>query len=187
VICALIVTTGVAACGDQRNHSGQQSATRSSATAAGQVADHNDRDLIFAHAMLAHNAQATSLATLAVTHSKNEHVTALASEIAAAENPERQAFTAWLLQWGDDPHVDPSMPLNNPGMADVATVDQLQSLSGPDFDELWLATMVTHHQGAIDIAQREMAEGRNVDAMAMARSVISARQAELDKMKQMHG
>jgi uncharacterized protein (DUF305 family) len=134
--------------------------------------------------MLGHNAQANDLAVMALAHSTSPQVRALATRTANAGHQENLACTAWLLQWGDDPYRTEGTPLDNPGMADVATVDQLQGLTGSQFDELWLSTMAIHHQGAIEVAQRETNGGQNVDAMTMARSVISARQAELRTIKQ---
>jgi uncharacterized protein (DUF305 family) len=179
VLCVLLVCATLASCDDRS----VSQATKTSSVSP-QVADHNHRDVIFAHAMLTNNNQAISLAMMAPTNSTDVRLTAIASQMVTGLQTENQALTAWLAQWGDDPHVDSSMPHDRPGMADLATVNQLQSLRGPQFDQLWLDTMVVHHQGAIEIAQLETAHGSNNDAVAMAKSMIGSRQAEIDKIKQ---
>ena len=74
-----------------------------------------------------------------------------------------------------------------PGMVDQATMDKLQSLTGADFDWLWLTSMIDHHRGAIAMAQDEIAHGKNPDVIYLARSIIAAQQAEIDQMKKMLG
>jgi uncharacterized protein (DUF305 family) len=47
--------------------------------------------------------------------------------------------------------------------------------------------MISHHQGAIEMAQAEIAHGQNPDPIGMAKSIITTQQAEIDQMKQMPG
>jgi uncharacterized protein (DUF305 family) len=42
--------------------------------------------------------------------------------------------------------------------------------------------MISHHQGAITMAQAEIAEGQNSDAIELARMIISAQQREIAQM-----
>jgi len=43
--------------------------------------------------------------------------------------------------------------------------------------------MIGHHQGAIEMAKAEIANGANVDAVGMAKSIVSTQQAEIGQMK----
>ncbi|NUR07674.1 MAG: DUF305 domain-containing protein [Nocardioidaceae bacterium] len=52
------------------------------------------------------------------------------------------------------------------------------------FDELWLQMMVEHHDGAITMAKAEQARGKNPDAVALAKSIASSQQAEVEQMNQ---
>ncbi len=47
--------------------------------------------------------------------------------------------------------------------------------------------MIGHHQGAIEMAKAEIANGENVDAIGMAKTIVDTQQAEIDQMKQMLG
>ncbi|MDT7793060.1 MAG: hypothetical protein QOD59_2496 [Mycobacterium sp.] len=73
------------------------------------------------------------------------------------------------------------------GMVDQPTMTTLQSLNGQEFDKLWLASMIGHHQGAIEMAKAEIANGDNVDAKALAKNIVTTQEAEIGQMKQMLG
>ena len=68
---------------------------------------------------------------------------------------------------------------------DDATMAELESLRGTEFDRLWLESMISHHQGAVEMAKAEVAHGKNVDAIAMAETMVATQEAEIVQMKQM--
>jgi uncharacterized protein (DUF305 family) len=68
------------------------------------------------------------------------------------------------------------------GMVDQATLDRLQSLDDDAFDTLWVTSMIGHHQGAITMAQDEIAHGQSADAIHVARLIITAQQREIAMM-----
>jgi uncharacterized protein (DUF305 family) len=74
-----------------------------------------------------------------------------------------------------------------PGMVDEATMARLTSLEGSEFDQLWLQSMIGHHQGAIEMAKTEIANGANVDAKSIAQNIVTTQQAEIDQMNQLLG
>jgi uncharacterized protein (DUF305 family) len=47
--------------------------------------------------------------------------------------------------------------------------------------------MIGHHRGAIEMAKAEIANGTNIDAKALAQSIVTAQQAEIDQMNKMLG
>jgi uncharacterized protein (DUF305 family) len=77
----------------------------------------------------------------------------------------------------------PSMP----GMMTPEQMNALQAASGADFDRQWMEMMIDHHNGAIAMANTELANGVNPDAKALASSIISAQQAEIATMRTMLG
>ena len=74
-----------------------------------------------------------------------------------------------------------------PGMVDDAALSRLRSLSGKEFDTLWLESMISHHQGAVEMAKAELANGQDAGAKEMAQHIVDTQQAEIDQMKQMLG
>ena len=56
-----------------------------------------------------------------------------------------------------------------------------------EFDQLWLRSMITHHQGAVAMAQSEIARGENPTAVKMAKVIIDWQQLEIGRMHAMLG
>jgi uncharacterized protein (DUF305 family) len=70
---------------------------------------------------------------------------------------------------------------------DAETMDELEQATGDDFDQLFLTSMIEHHEGAIEMARTEQANGENPDALELARQVEEDQLAEIEKMKDMLG
>jgi uncharacterized protein (DUF305 family) len=159
--------------------------------ATGQAeADHNADDVTFAANMIPHHRQAVEMAALVPGRSTDSALATLASEIAAAQEPEIRTMEGFLVQWGARPDANAGHGghgMTMPGMVDDATMARLRSLSGTEFGTLWLESMIGHHQGAIEMAKAELANGTNADAIALARTIIETQQAEIGQMKQMLG
>ena len=158
-------------------------------TATGQPAAYYDDDVMFAQMMIPHHEQALELAALVPDRSTDPAVIALAARIAAEQQPEISGMKALLLQWAVDPneaaHGSGHAGMTMAGMVDDATMAKLGTLTGAEFDALWLRSMINHHRGAIEMARVEIANGRNADMITMARNIASAQQAEVDQMTQM--
>jgi uncharacterized protein (DUF305 family) len=65
------------------------------------------------------------------------------------------------------------------GMVDQNTINELQSLHGDAFDNLWARSMISHHQGAVTMAQTETSRGQNADAIHIASLIIETQQREI--------
>ncbi|MBB0993169.1 DUF305 domain-containing protein, partial [Dietzia sp. SLG510A3-40A3] len=125
--------------------------------------------------------------------------TALAEKIKAEQAPEIDQMTTWLDQWGQPPgprdghrgHGGGGMPVmgNDMSMMDgMLSADELQQLfdaEGTDAARLYLEQMIAHHEGAIDMAQGEVADGTYPPTVALARSIIDTQQQEIARMREM--
>jgi len=156
----------------------------------GQPAGYNADDVAFATNMIPHHQQAVELSALVPERSTNADVIALAKQISAAQEPEIQVMKVFLVQWNENPennsgHAGHGNTMQ--GMVDEATMAKLKSRSGAEFDKLWLESMISHHQGAIEMAKGEIANGDNVDAKAVAQNIVTTQEAEIGQMKQMLG
>lgn len=155
-----------------------------SCSAAGQrEAAHNSEDVGFAQMMIPHHEQAVALSAMVPERSTDPAVLELAARIADGQQPEIEVMKALLAQWQVDPagHAGHTMA----GMVDDDTMKRLAGLRGRDFDMLWLESMIAHHRGAIEMAEGELESGENPDLTTLARSIISAQQAEIDQMETM--
>ncbi|MBJ7340076.1 DUF305 domain-containing protein [Mycolicibacterium sp.] len=162
----------------------------SAAVASASPAPNNAADLTFVTGMIPHHEQAVQMSALVAQRSTNPSVTTLAADISAAQGPEIQTMKALLAQWGGDAHSSGHQGhegMEMQGMVDDSTMAKLASLNGADFDQLWLQSMIGHHEGAIAMARTEIADGANADAKTLATQIVTAQQAEIGQMKQMLG
>jgi uncharacterized protein (DUF305 family) len=143
------------------------------------------------------------MAALVADRSTNRAVIKLAADISAAQGPEIETLKVFLVQWKEGSDTNPQVPespespspgghggmnaTDMQGMIDAAAIANLASLKGAEFDKLWLQSMITHHEGAIEMANAEIAGGANVDAKNLAQQIVAAQQAEINQMKQMLG
>ncbi|MCZ4586078.1 DUF305 domain-containing protein [Rhodococcus opacus] len=69
------------------------------------------------------------------------------------------------------------------GMMSAEDMTALQNAQGVDASRLYLTQMITHHQGAIAMAQNEIDSGQYPDAVAMARTIADTQQQEITTMQ----
>ena len=70
------------------------------------------------------------------------------------------------------------------GMMSPGDMDALTNAQGVEASRLFLTGMIRHHQGALTMAQDEIANGEFPDAIAMAKSILVSQQKEIDTMNQ---
>ncbi|MEV1295925.1 DUF305 domain-containing protein [Pseudonocardia sp. NPDC049635] len=76
------------------------------------------------------------------------------------------------------------------GMAGMMTPEQMAQLeqaNGAEFDRMFLEMMIAHHEGAVQMAQAELANGVNPEAKALAQQIIDAQEAEIAEMRELLG
>jgi len=165
------------------------------------AAAHDDADVIFAGEMVPHHAQALRM----VAMTRGRHLTpsfeALARHIKVAQTREVETMRGWLEDWGRDPdgitgHMhgdDESMGGSGTmggsgglrGMMSGRDLRELGAASGHAFEDMWLRMMIRHHQGAIAMADVEVAHGQYPAAIDLAQHVESVQQGEIDLMRKM--
>ena len=176
---AVLLLLGGAAC------SSQDSSTDDGGAASSSVADapRNEADSTFAHGMIPHHEQAVVMTKLAPERTQNAQVLDLAERIEAAQAPEIDQMKGWLEAW-DEPHK-PGME-GMGGMAGMMSDDQMAALtaaSGPAFDKMFLEMMIAHHEGAIEQAKTEKADGEFSEALTLADEITASQQVEIDEMR----
>ncbi|WP_067710633.1 DUF305 domain-containing protein [Nocardia yamanashiensis] len=163
-------------------------ASSSSAPAASSSAPHTDfnaADITFLQMMYPHHAQAVEMAKLVPSRSQNQELITLAKSVEQAQSPEMQQISTLLQAFGKPA---PSATMSGHAMSGMMTDDQmkqLEKLSGAEFDKMWMRMMIEHHQGAIAMANTELATGQNADAKTLAQAITGAQQGEIDQMNRM--
>ena len=130
-----------------------------------------EADVGFMQHMIVHHAQAVEMVALLETRGSDRRVKLLGRRIALSQEAEMAVMRGWLQERGrpvEIPGMDHSAmghgahagmnhgpdPDDTPVMAGMLTPRQMRTLaaaSGTDFDRLFLAGMIQHHQGAIDM------------------------------------
>jgi len=189
VLTALVVALLLSSCSSAETEDQADSAQSSQPAITGQPAGFNADDVAFVTNMIPHHEQAIQMSALVADRSQNQEVITLADQISAAQQPEINAMRVFLVQWNENPQDGTEGGHGGhgamSGMVDDAAMAKLQSLKGPEFDTLWLQSMISHHQGAIEMAKAEVATGENVDVKRMAQTMIDTQQVEIGQMNEM--
>lgn len=91
----------------------------------------------------------------------------------------------------DNGMMDDKMMSNNSSQQSAAgTVDKNSSeykmyseLKGEDYDRMFLANMIAHHQGAVDMANLALTSAKHQEIKDMANAIISAQTKEISDMQ----
>ena len=187
---ALLATAGLTltACGEDPDDATSSTSSDSAAF--------NEADVTFAQQMIPHHEQAIEMAQMAQGRASSEDVLGLAADIEAAQGPEIDTLQGWLKEWGEEVPSGEMSGMDHgdmggdsggamSGMMDEDEMNDLRAASGADWDRMFLEMMIEHHEGAVEMAQVEVDQGEDPDAVAMARKIISDQQAEITQMRQL--
>ncbi len=186
----------VAGCSGDGGHEGMSgmsgsSSASASAGASDAAAQFNDADVTFAQGMLPHHQQAVEMSQLAADRAADSRVEDLAARIEAAQAPEIETLSGWLEAWGAEATDSSGTDHGSMGHGDMGgmmTAEDMAALaeaSGASFDRLFLEQMTAHHRGAVQMAETEIAEGQNPDAIAMAETIRDTQNDEIAEMEQL--
>ena len=145
----------------------------------------NNADETFLMEMIAHHEQAIEMADMVLDKDGvDERVTELAQKIKVAQGPEIETMNGWLDDWGVV-IADSGMEGMDHGGAMMSDDDMalLENATGADASRVFLELMIEHHQGAIVMAQLQLDNGENPDALELAQAIIDDQTAEIAVMQ----
>ena len=135
---------------------------------------------MFAQKMIPHHEQAVTMSELALTNTTNPEVLALATAIRDAQGPEITQMQSWL---GDDAgHDGHNHDMEMGGMLTAEELETLASLKGEAFDHFFLASMIAHHEGALDMVDM-INDSSNSEVKRLAANIVKSQSAEIEAMK----
>lgn len=191
---AVALVTGCSSDAGSERSAGDNASTSVSAAPSSQ--DHNEADVMFAHHMIPHHQQAIEMSDVVLgKQGIDPRVTELAAQIKAAQGPEIEQMQGWLHQWGNPPmpsmapgeghggHDMEGMSGDMMGMMSAEDMTALTNAEGVEASRLFLTGMITHHEGAIAMAQTEIEDGQFQPAVGMSHSIVESQQREIDTMK----
>ncbi|MDX3401763.1 MULTISPECIES: DUF305 domain-containing protein [Streptomyces] len=169
------------------------SSAPSSASASASQGQHNAADVAFAKGMIPHHRQAVEMADLAPGRARSAEVKKLAADIKKAQDPEIRTLSGWLTSWGKDVPAEGAMDHSTHdmgGMGGMMTAEEmtgLENASGKAFDTAFTELMIKHHEGAVEMARTEQADGAHGPAKKMAGEIIDSQSAEIEQMNALLG
>ena len=183
---ALVAALTLAGCA-----TGQQNQTEAPPAASSPAAEaaFNEADVIFAQMMIPHHEQAIEMSdSLLEKDGVDEQVRDLAQQIKDAQQPEIDQMNDWLDAWGEDElgdmgGMDHDMGGMGGGMMSDEDMAQLEDASGAEASRLFLEQMILHHEGAIQMAEYQVQEGENPDAVALAERIVEDQTEEIAIMQ----
>jgi uncharacterized protein (DUF305 family) len=181
-VAALAFTAG---CGGDDTNGNDDGGAGTGATTEASTGAFNDADVTFAQNMIPHHQAAIEMAELAGTRAANAEIKEIAEQITAAQGPEITTLKSWLNAWGE-----PTMSAGGhegmeevPGMMSDEEMQQLEAAKGAEFDRMFATAMIAHHNGAIQMARDEQAQGANADAKAMAATIERTQAEEVTRLQ----
>ncbi|MFJ8147778.1 DUF305 domain-containing protein [Streptomyces sp. NPDC096048] len=161
-----------------------------SASAPASQGQHNAADVAFAKGMIPHHRQAVEMAGLAPDRARSAEVKKLAADIKKAQDPEIRTLSGWLTSWGEEVPAEGAMDHSahgTGGMMTAGEMTELEDASGKAFDTAFLEMMIRHHEGAVQMAKTEQADGAYGPATKMAGEIITSQSAEIEQMTRLLG
>lgn len=181
------LTIGLTLAGCSTSNAGSSDSSSSSSAES----THNDQDVTFAQGMLPHHQQAIEMSDMLLDKGSDvdPDVVTLAKQIKAEQAPEIKTMTSWLKAWGEPTEMSSMSGMDHSsmsgGMMSDDDMDALEQASAADAGKLYLEQMVQHQSSAVDMAKTEVAKGKNSEAIALAKSIVSSQTEQITQMKDM--
>ena len=162
----------------------------------------SEADVSFMQGMIMHHSQAVEMTALIPTHTTSSNVRSLGAKISSSQSDEMQFMKRWLATRHEPlatPGMEamPGMPdmtmsgapmMSMPGMLTAAQMGALRQARGPEFDQLFLAGMIQHHNGALVMVKDlfdTAGAGQDADLFNFATDADNTQRAEIRIMQGM--
>jgi uncharacterized protein (DUF305 family) len=160
---------------------------------------YSDADIEFMTGMIPHHAQGVIMAGWAPTHGARADIAILCERILVGQADEIESMQAWLRDRGQPVPDGKSTRMRHkmgdiehdmlmPGMLTDEEMEELDKARGTEFDRLFLAGMIKHHQGAIDMVNelfKRYGAAQDDTLFKFASDVFADQEIEIAVMREM--
>lgn len=143
-------------------------------------AEFSNMDVMFAQMMIPHHQQAVDMGTLAETRAKDSEVRALAAQIKSEQAPEIAQMKSWLESANSGMDMGHDMGMG--GMLSEEDFAALEKSTGAEFDRQFVAGMIAHHEGAVDMTKMVL-NSSNAEANALGEAIVSSQTKQIVELK----
>lgn len=137
-------------------------------------------DVAFIDAMVPHHQGATLMADMVLQRGAKAEIKTMAQQMKDTQTQEialMRTARQQLSGSADTPaDTDPHMQ---------ADMEHMKSLSGAELDRMFLADMIPHHAGAIEVAHRALPNLKRADMRSLAMSIVSSQAKEVGHLQEM--
>lgn len=159
-------------------------------------------DVEFMQGMIMHHGQAVEMTALIESHAGNKDLRLLGARISKSQSDEINFMKRWLNSRGEPLSMPkhemsgmemPGMDMSShqmlmPGMLTPKQMEALRKAKGAEFDQLFLAGMIQHHNGAL-IMVKDLFDtagaGQDAELFNFATDADSSQRAEIRIMQTM--
>ena len=173
----------------------------------GKLPPTSPKDVEFMQGMIMHHAQAVEMTDMIAERTRNRDIRLIGARIAQSQTDEMNFMKRWLVMRGESiehrmptalkpedhsGHHDATKtgtsttPHLMPGMLTKEQIDALRKAKGPEFDRLFLAGMIQHHNGALVMVKElfdSSGAGQDAELFNFATDVDSGQRAEIKSMQ----
>jgi uncharacterized protein (DUF305 family) len=160
---------------------------------------YSEADIEFMAGMIPHHAQAVLIAGWAESHGARPDLRVLCERQVIAQRDEIATMRTWLRDRGETvPDANAThhrMRMNGvehdmlmPGMLSPEQLAELDKARGPDWDRLFLNSMIRHHQGAIKMVEDLFASYgalQDDDVYKLASDIYADQTIEIERMQKL--
>jgi len=165
------------------------------ASTRGTLPQRSPADVEFMQGMIMHHAQAVEMTAMIPSHTENKELRSLGARISSSQSDEIMFMKRWLTVRGEPiamamPNMDMqqhAMPLM-PGMLTAEQMEALRKAKGAEFDRLFLAGMIQHHNGALTMVKELLdtaGAGQDGELFDFATDADNTQRAEIKIMQNM--
>ncbi len=92
-------------------------------------------------------------------------------------------LTAWQLTKSNTKTTAPKSSQTSQVSNMPAMQKQFEGYKGKQYDKVFLASMIVHHQGAVQMAQMALTNAKHQEIKDLATNIVSAQNSEISQMK----
>lgn len=137
----------------------------------------NQAERTYMMAVIQSHAGAISWSRLAASRADHSQLRQFARSLINDESGANQQFSTWLRNWYDVDQAATLMP------ADQSILDQLQNMSGRDFEIAYIRAMITHFSEAIALSSVLIPKATHPELANTASSLASGHSAQIQQLQ----
>ena len=134
-------------------------------------------EIKFMQNMIDHHQMAVEMAEICLTNAVHEELRSVCSDIIATQSAEIRQMQRWLQRWYDISYT-PTMK-----SGDERMLERLASLSGAEFEMMFMEMMIRHHETAISAAESCVDKAPHGELVALCENIIATQSVEIEQFR----